>query len=329
MAGPGTGGVTSTNYDDIATTTIARRSRKLADNLSDNTALLMRLKQRGKIRTFTGGQAIVEELAYSGPGNFQYYSGYDELGVAQGEMLTGAEYAIKQAAVAVSMSGLEQLQNAGPEQFIDLFAARLEQGEREMINNLSTGIYSDGTGSGGKQIGGLQLLVADAGTGTVGGIVSGTYTWWKNQFYDFSANSVTPSAATIQTAMNTLYLNCSRNRDQPDLIVADDTYYTYYWESLQANQRFHNAKLAEAGFDNLKFKGADVVPDGGLDGAAPASHMYFLNCDYLHWRPHASRNMVPLNPDRYAVNQDAFVKLVAFAGNMTTSGRKFQGAIVA
>lgn len=33
MAGPGTGGVTSTNYDDIATTTIARRSRMLADNL--------------------------------------------------------------------------------------------------------------------------------------------------------------------------------------------------------------------------------------------------------------------------------------------------------
>lgn len=332
MAGPGTGGVTSTNYDDIATTTIARRSRMLADNLSNNTALLMRLKGRGKMRTFNGGQAIVEELAYSGPGNFQMYSGYDQLGTSQGEMLTAAEYAIKQAAVAVSMSGLEQLQNAGPEQFIDLFAARLEQAEREMVNNLSdatNGIYSDGTNSSGKAIGGLQSLVSDDGTGTVGGIVSGTYTWWKNQFYDFSDNSVTASSATIQAAMNTLYLNCSRNRDQPDLIVADDTYFTYYWESLQANQRFTNSKLGEAGFDNLKFKGADVIPDGGLNGAAPSAHMYFLNTNFLHWRPHARRNMVPLNPDRYAVNQDAFVKLIAFAGNMTTSGRQFQGVIVA
>ena len=329
MAGPGTGGVTSTNYDDIATTTITRRSRKLADNLSEQTALLMRMKERGKIRTFNGGQAIVEELAYSGPGNFQYYSGYDTLGVNQGEMLTAAEFQIKQAAVAVSMSGLEELQNAGPEQFIDLFAARLEQAEREMVNNLSTGLYSDGTGSSSKQIGGLQLVVDDDGTGTVGGINSSTYTWWQNQIYDFSTETVTASSSTIQTAMNTLYLNCSRNRDQPDLIVAGDTYYTYYWESLQANQRFTNSKLAEAGFDNLKFKGADVVPDGAMNGAISATRLYMLNTNFLHWRPHAKRNMVPLNPDRYAVNQDAFVKLIAWAGNLTSSGRQFQGAMVA
>jgi hypothetical protein len=316
-------------YDDVATTTIERRSRKLADNLSDNTALLQRLKKKGKQRTFSGGRTIVEELAFAGPGNFQYYSGYDTLGITQDDMLTVADYSIKQAAVAVSMSGLEQLQNAGPEAFIDLFAGRLEQGEREMINNLSVGLYSDGTGSGGDQIGGLQSLVSDDGTGTVGNIVSGTYTWWQNQIYDFSDESVTPGPSTIQTAMNTLYLTCSRNRDRPDLIVADNIYFRYYWESLQAIQRVTNSDMAAAGFDNLKFMGADVVFDGGLGGDAPASHMYFLNCDYLWWRPHSARNMVPLNPDRYAVNQDAFVRLIAWAGNMTTSGRQFQGVIVA
>lgn len=332
MAGPGTGGVTSTNYDDIATTTIARRSRKLADNLTNNTALMFKLKEKGKVRTFSGGQAIVEELAYSGPGNFQMYSGYDQVGTFQGEMLTAAEYAIKQAAVTVAISGLEELQNAGPEQFIDLWAARQEQAEREMVNNLSdanNGIYSNGTASGGKAITGLQAQVSDAGIGTVGGIVSGTYTWWQNQVYDFSTISVTPSAATIKGAMNTLYLNCSRNRDRPDLIVADDVYYTYYEEALQENQRFTDPKMAEAGFTNLKYKGAAVVPDGGLNGSAPASHMYFLNTDFIAWRPHARRNMVPLNPTRYAVNQDAMVKLIGWAGNLCCSGRQFQGVVVA
>ncbi len=256
-------------------------------------------------------------------------SGYDTLGVTQGDMLTAAEYAIKQAAVAVSMSGLEMLQNAGPEQFIDLFAARLQAAEAEMTNNLSDGIYSNGTGSSSKQIGGLQLLVSDDGTGTVGGIVAGTYTWWKNQFYDFSVQSVTPGPATITTAMNTLHLNCSRNRDQPDLIVADNTYFNYYQESLQANQRFADERMAAAGFDNLKYKSAPVIPDGGLNGSCASSHMYFLNTKYIFWRPHAERNMVPLNPQRYAVNQDAFVKLLAFAGNMTCSNRSLQGCIVA
>lgn len=319
----------NTSFDDVITTTLRRRSKMLADNVSNNTALLFRLKQRGNRRPFPGGRTIVEEIAFSGPGNFKWYSGYETLGTDQGDMLTAAEFNIKQAAVACTMSGLETLQNSGPDAVIDLYRGRIEQAEREMVNNISTGIYSDGTGSSGKQLGGLASLVADAGTGTVGGINSSTYTWWQNQYYDFSDNSVTPGSSTIQTAMNTLYLNCSRNRDNIDLIVADNVYYRYYWESLQSIQRVTNPDLAAAGFDNLKFMGADVVFDGGLNGAATASHMWFLNTDYLFFRPHRDRDMVPLNPDRYALNQDAMVKFIAFAGNMTTSGRQFNGVIVA
>ena len=102
----------NSSYGDIATTTIQRRSKKLADNLTKNTALLTRLNEKGNIRTFTGGSTIVEEIMYSGPGNFTYYSGFDPLGVSQASMLTAAEYNIKQAAVVVSMSGLEEIQNA-------------------------------------------------------------------------------------------------------------------------------------------------------------------------------------------------------------------------
>lgn len=317
------------NFDDIISTTLRKRSGKLADNVSDNTALLFRLKEKGRTKAIAGGRTIVEEIAFAGPGNFQYYSGYDTVGISQDDMLTAAEYNWKQGAVAVSMSGLEMLQNASSEQVINLMAGRIEQAEREMANNVSVGIYSDGTGSSSKQIGGLQSLVSDAGTGTVGGIVSGTYTWWKNGIYDFSTESVTAGPATIQRAMNTLFLRVSRNRDHPDLIVADNTYYNYYWESLQAIQRLGNEKKAGAGFRSLDFMGADVIFDGGLGGDAPASHMYFLNTDFLYWRPHTQRNMVPLNPDRYATNQDALVKLIAFAANMTCCNRSLQGVIVA
>jgi hypothetical protein len=128
--------------------------------------------------------------------------------------------------------------------------------------------------------------------------------------------------------MNTLYLACSRNRDQPDLIVADNEYFQFYWSSLQSIQRVTNEKMAAAGFQNLKFMGADVVFDGGLNGSAPASHMYFLNSDFLHWRPHSDRNIEVLRPDRHATNQDAFVRIIGWAGNLTTSGRQFQGVIV-
>jgi hypothetical protein len=85
--------------------------------------------------------------------------------------------------------------------------------------------------------------------------------------------------------------------------------------------------MASAGFTSLKYMDADVVFDGGYGGDAPANHMYFINTDYLAWRPHKDRNMTPLNPDRFSVNQDAMVKLIAFAGNLTVSNCFVQGLL--
>ena len=232
-------------------------------------------------------------------------------------------------AVAVIMSGLEMLQNSGAEQVIDLMESRITNAERTFMNNMSNDLYSDGTADGGKQLVGLQALVSDTGLGTVGGIDSSAWAFWANQIFDFSANSLTAGPTTIQTAMNTLYLDLCRNRDHPDLCVADNTYYNHYWQSLQAIQRISNDDLGQAGFSNLKFMNMDVIADGGLDGDAPAAHMWFLNTDFIYLRPHSQRNFVPLSPDRYSTNQDATVKLMAWAGAFTTSNRRQQGVIVA
>ena len=44
--------------------------------------------------------------------------------------------------------------------------------------------------------------------------------------------------------------------------------------------------------------------------------------------PCAKRNMVPLSPgQRYSVNQDAAVQILAWAGNLTSSGLQFQGTM--
>lgn len=319
----------SPNLSELATTTLRERSGVLADNFSGNTALMLRLSERGNKRPFSGGRTIVEELAYAENSTYTRYSGYDTVDISASDVFTAAEFNIKQAAVAVVMSGLEELQNAGSSQSIDLLGQRIDNAEKTMLNNLSADAYSDGTASSGKQMGGLQLLVADAGTGTVGGIVSTTYTFWKNKFYDFSSEGVTAGSDTIVTAMNTLYSNLVRGRDKPDLIVADNTYFNYYLESLQPQMRFTNSKLADAGFDNLKYRTADVVLDGGQGGDAPSAHMYMLNTDYICYRPHSRRNMVPLDAGRYATNQDAMVKLIAWAGNMTVRNRALQGVIVA
>jgi len=322
MASPG--------LTEIVTTTLRNRSGVVADNMSKNNALLYRMSKRGKVKPVSGGRTIVRELAYQENSTYQRYSGYELLNVSPSDVISAAEFDWKQASVAVTMSGLEQAQNSGADAIIDLLETRIEVAEKTMQNNLSQDMYSDGTASSGKQIGGLQLLVADTPTsGTVGGINRASYSFWRNQYYSGATDGGSAVSATnIQKYMNVLYQRTARQTDKVDLIIADTNYYNFYLASLQAIQRITSDEMGQAGFQSVKYMGADVVFDGGIGGGCPANHMYMLNTDYLYWQPHRDRNMVPLETVN-SLNQDAMVKLIIFMGNMTASNLQLQGVLKA
>lgn len=321
----------SSTMTEIVTTTLRNRTGKLADNVSKNNALLFRLRKKGKIKTVSGGRTIVQELEYAENGTYKRYSGYEALNISPSDVFTGAEYNYAQAACAVSISGLEMIQNSGEDAIIDLLEARISNAEKTLTNNVALDCYSDGTADGGRQIGGLQLLVtSNPSTGVVGGIDASTTVgaFWRNIAFSALTNGgAAASAANIQSYMNRVYVQLVRGTDRPDLIVADNNYWRLYFESLQAIQRLRNNDLADAGFDNIQYMSSDVVLDGGFGGGTPTNSMYFLNTDYIYFRPHTDRNFAPLGDDRFAVNQDAMVKLIGFAGNVTTSNRRLQGLL--
>lgn len=323
----------STTLTEIVTTTLRNRTGQLADNITKNNALLFRLKQKGKVKPVSGGRTIVQEIEYAENGTYKRYSGYEQLNISPSDVFTGAEYNYAQVAVAISISGLEMLQNSGEEAILDLLESRIANGEKTITNNVALDCYSNGTADGGRQIGGLQLLVSTTpSSGVVGGIDPSTTAgaFWQNiAFSAATTGGAAATAANIQSYMNRVYVQLVRGADRPDLIVADNNYWRLYLESLQAIQRISDSKMAEAGFDTLKYMNSDVVLDGGYGGGAPTNTMYFLDTDYLYFRPHADRFFTPLGDDRFAVNQDAMVKLIGFAGNMTVSARKLQGVLSA
>ncbi|RKH09001.1 phage major capsid protein [Corallococcus sp. CA047B] len=316
------------NLSEIITTTLESRSGRIADNVTKNNALLTWLKKRGNQRTVSGGRTILEELSFAENGNGGWYSGYDVLPMAPQDVLSSAEYSYKQYAVPVVISGLEQLQNSGKEAIIDLMEARLKVAESTMANAVAQGLYSDGTGFGGKQLTGLDAAVpVTPTTGTYGGIDRAVWAFWRPQVVDMPALA---TKDTIQPAMNTLWSSLVRGSDQPDLIVAGNAAWATYMASLQAFQRFTDTSTASLGFTSVKFLNVDVVLDGGIGGFAGTNTMYFLNTSYLHYRPHKDRNMVPLEPGRRtSFNQDASAQILAWAGNLTCSGAQFQGRLIA
>ena len=313
----------NSTFTEIVTTTLAGYSKTLADNVTNGNALLRHIDGKGNKQIATG-RTIVQELEYATNSTAKWYSGYEVLDTSTSNTFTAAEFNYKQLAGNVVISGLEQVENSGKEAIFNLLKSRVRNLEKTLKNTMATGLYADGTGTDGKELGGLQLIVAGTNTNTVGGINAGTYTFWKNQVYDFSTESVTPSATTIQTAMNTLWLSTVRGADHPDVIVAASNYFQFYWSSLQTNQRFTSDDNASAGFMNLMFMDAPVY----YDDQCPTSKMNMLNSDYLFLRPAQGREFSPLG-EKASVNQDAMVLPVVWAGNMTCSNRARQGIIQA
>lgn len=328
----------NSSISDIIATNIQSRTGELADNVTNNNALLRKLKERGNVKTFSGGNVILEEIMYNDPttNNTNSYSGYEVLNVSQNSPISAAQFSITQYASAISISGLEMIQNSGKEAIIDLLDGRMDVAEAQLANRIGSDIYLDGTGNAGKNLTGLAAAVPDdPTTGTYGGINRATWSFWQSQSYSgVTDGGAAVTASNIQSYMDALAVQLIRGTDKPDLIVADSNYYKLYLQSLQSIQRVSNETgMAGAGFASLKYYGAgmasDVVLDGGIGAAATANHMWFLNTKYLKFRPHKDRNFVPIGGERQAVNQDAIVKLIGWAGNLTCSGSEFQGVLIA
>ena len=327
----------NSSVSDIIATTIQSRSGELADNVTNNNPLLLKLKSKGNVRPFSGGNVILEEIMYNdaSTNNTNSYSGFETLNISPNSPISAAQFSIAQYASAVTISGLEMLQNSGKEAIIDLLEGRIKVAEAQLSNRINLDLYGNGTGNGGKNLTGLAAAVADSPTsGTYGGINRATWTFWQNQAFSGVTNGgAAVSAANIQSYMTQLAIKLVRGTDKADLIVADNNYYNLYVNSLQAIQRVTDPEMAGSGFASLKFYGggtsADVVLGGGIGAQQPANHMYFLNTDYIFFRPHKDRNFVPIGGERQSVNQDAIVKLIGWAGNLTTSGAQFNGVLTA
>lgn len=316
---------------ELLTLSTYNTGKQTADTISKANALLMKLEEKGNIRTFDGGVTIREALDYGTNSNVQFISGSETFGVGATESVTSAEYSIKQLVGSVAINGLEKIQNSGKGKLIDLVAAKMKNLDRSMKNLVGTELHSDGTTYSSKTITGTLLMCPTTVTsGTYAGINRATT---GNEFWRPQITTTTLTAANSAALMTDLYISTSRGTDHTDLIIAGSTAYGFYNKGLQALQMISNPKMADAGFTTLKFIGADVVLEGGALGGTlthglTATHMLFLNTDYISWRPFEGLNFAPLEPDKRApTNQDVSIAVMGWAGNLTCSNAAVQGRL--
>ena len=311
---------------ELVATTLRNRDRMVADNVTNHNGLLRTLEDTGQIKNAGGGRQLDEPLLYNELAT-KFYDGFETFAIdTSQEVITNAVYQWKQLGGFSFISGKEKIMNREKWQAVSLAEARIDALIAGLRNKTGLSIYSLGTGEGGKEFGGLRLLVSDDGVGTIGGIDASVETWWKNNF-DFGTADIT--ADTILSKMNAMQLACTRGSDQPNLIMANGAYFTAYWESLQENARHTSPKLADAGFRTLEFVGTPVVYDAqcatDLTNAG-AGRMYFLNTKYLCFRK-APERWFSTEKARKVENADYDVIPNWTMGNMTTNARFLQGVI--
>lgn len=322
-------------FTELVTTTFRNHRSEIMDNVSKHNALYRMIAEGGRSRTEDGGTSIAIPLEYAENGTYQRYSGLDLLNISQSDVLSAAEYEWRNIAIHVVASGNELRINNGASKIANLAKARMRNAIHTFANNFSEDMYSDGTLT--NQINGLQALVSDAGTGTVGGIVSGTYTFWKSKVQSAAAplqggSAITPSgtAGIMESLMLPLYIECSRGNDQPNLIVCSNNYFIFYETGLSSQKQYLDSDMAAAGFSALRYKKAKVIYDG--NSGMPTSHMYFLNTNYLEVVAHRDANLTVIGDEGEGlrpINQDAAIIPILWMGNMTCSNRSLQGVVVA
>lgn len=316
----------NSNFDQLAAITLAHYSKDLADNVTNHIPFLTYLKKRGNLKAneVSGGTKILENLRYAENGNFKWFNGFETLSVTPTDDFTAAEFEWKECNANVIFSQKQVAINSGSlEQQFDLIKEKTTSTEETITNNLGAALFYSNTESSGKAIGGLQHIVADTPTsGTVGNISRTAQTFWRNQIYDFSTQGVVASAATIRSAMNSLYRLTQRNSDVTDLIIFGDTYHGYFESAVQAQQFFTQDTSAKVGFVTLRYKTADVI----YDPNCADERGYFLNTKYIALRPHKMINMKTDKP-RHPVNQLATVIPISWMGNMTCKNCSLQGVM--
>ena len=331
------------NYDAQLSTTLFNYRRKLEDAISTANAFLFFLMKRtkGGYKKLTDlGDRMMMPLMYE-LGNADSYQGYDILNVQPADGITSAFYNWAQAAVPISISGLEEKKNRGEAKIIDLLESKTKQAElglQEFFNKrmlqgaagstITTAYTSVINGSQFIDPLPLQVMYSPTSSTLIGSINQSSNTWWRNQSTDFTGAT---TYAGFLKKLRTLRNNCSKGPGgPPNLFLATQGTEELYEAALAAAHRNPSYQVADIPFDNVAFYGKPLTWDEFVPDAASGTvtitkgSFYMLNTDFWGIKVDKETNFSP-TPFIKPENQDAKTAHILWLGAMGCSNRRKQG----
>lgn len=316
----------NSSFSELLSVTVQELEDELFDQIITKNALTATLKANGSTRSVDGGPTIVIPVMYQENGSYKRYSGAEQLNTGSNDVFSAFQYTWCQVAINIQAHGREILQNMGRSQNRDLVKSRVMNAKTTFENEFNIDMLSDGAAT--NQVGGLQLLIASAGTGTVGGVARSSFSFAKNAFYRATTDGgAAATSANIVGYMDALDVSIQAYRGKTKTILADDAFFKLYEGAVHPLQRITdtNGSLAKLGFNTYKYKQAEVVLEPTISGM-PASTMYFLDPEVLELVSHSQRNLVRLD-QRNSFNQDTQIEYLAWMGNLVAKNFRRLGTL--
>lgn len=301
--------------NDVLSSTLRILLDEEVDQLYQATPLLDKMRERGGVVTYDGGQKLnVPMILEEHSSITQLDSGYEPVNLAVKDALRQAEFNWCDFVAPVVITRSEELSNKGERAIIDIAEARMKsvmgalkrEVEKQILANASTILtnlntfnglsQTDGgvVGPGGNSTAGFfdNAAFGSQTSGTnVGGLSKATFSRLNNQFVD--------AAGTLSIEqMTELYIDCQLNTPDgsaPDLILCSPQFYKAYKALLFEKERYIDEKTLDGGRLALAFNGAMVTPSpflgsdvqnpaGGAPGDVSGNEIisaYFLNTKYI------------------------------------------------
>lgn len=324
------------NYQQVLSLALEERSGAWQDLVSDAIPFFDVLRRKGLWEPYSGPR-IRQTLLIDLP-EIQWYSGYDFLANPPKDLFNDAYFTPKMAAVPISLSMEEILNNSGPNQILPVMREYIRAAEKGLAQGLDAALYSDGSGFGGKELDGLDVAVPETPTNVYGGIDRNTHAIWQTNSWDiatdFSGIGTTFDATTAKAILDTVMGEMSRGADHPDLILMSPQHWSAYNSSIMAIQRINDENgVGRLGFRTLQYIGpsgtSEIVWAGGKGTNMPDHTTFFLHTDSFRMRYNPDRNFDTLfeGEGQKPINQDAIAQFVGWMGNITMVNPLFTGRL--
>lgn len=307
--------VGNTSFDTLLSTTIDNYIPTLTDVIFGSRPLLWVMENEGVFQNKEGGLNCNVPLMYAENVNHGSYAGKDIFSTDDDDNITTAQYPWRQYYGLVLIEGIEEAKNSGGKtQILDLLETRLKGLEMTIAENFDEMFWGDGSGNGGKDFIGLKAIVSasDPSWGDLGGIDSATNAFWQSDVNSTSETLATYGLAGMANSFN----NASEGNDHPNYIFTTQIAFEAYEALLTDNARYLDPAVADAGFQNLLFKGVPIT----FDKYVTTGYMYFLNTKYLAFYKLANTWFKPSEWVTPA-NQDVRYKYLKCYGQLTTNNR--------